>query len=317
MEKFREVLITGGAGFIGSNLVEFLQEISNKIVIIDNLSRGDLGNLDGLLKNKNLKFIKQNITEKNNLEEIFKEHDFQVIFHQAALSSVNESFVNPVLYNEVNVNGSLNLLTLSVKYNVEKFIYASSAAVYGDNTNIPLKESYTPKPISPYAVNKLSLEYYSNIFNEKNNLDTIGLRYFNVYGPKQNPNNHYSGVISIFVNNALHDKNIKIYGDGSYTRDFVYIEDVCRANLNAVTSSPKKSNIFNISGGNIVSIKELAEMIIDITKSKSKILYEKPRFGDIHHSYADISSANEYINYKPVVNLKQGLEKLVDYYKKN
>jgi len=316
IEKFNEVLITGGAGFIGSNLVDFLQNISNKIVIIDDLSNGNLGNIVDSIKNKQIKFIKLNITEKKDLEQIFKINNFQVIFHQAALTSVNESFENPILYNNVNIIGSLNLLELSVKYNIEKFVYASSAAIYGVNTETPLKESYIPKPISPYAVNKLTLEYYSNIFNKKYNLDTIGLRYFNVFGPKQNPKNHYSGVIPIFIIAALRDKDIILYGDGSQIRDFVYVDDVCRANINAAIIPRKKNNTYNIGGGSVISIKELAEIIIKITKSNSKITFEKPKFGDIHQSYADISLAKENINYNPKINLEQGLEKAVDYFKK-
>lgn len=313
-DKLNNVLITGGGGFIGSNLVEFLIPYTEKIVIIDDLSNCDLRNLSNILSKK-IEFIKLDINDRTNLEKVFSAHKFSVVFHHAALTNVKESFDKPIKYNNVNVNGSLNLLTLASQYRIKKFVYASSAAIYGNNCNTPIKESCIPNPISPYAASKLALELYSQVFNDHYDFDAIGLRCFNVFGPRQNPGGHYSGVIPIFIKAALQGKNLTIYGDGSQTRDFVYVEDVCQANLKAALANCKDKNILNIASGKMFSIKELADIIIDKTNSNSKIIYEKSRIGDITESLADISLAKEVLNYKPKINFEEGIEKSVNYYR--
>ena len=314
-EILSKVLITGGAGFIGSNLVEFLIPYAEKIVIIDDLSNSDLKNLSNILNNE-IEFIKLDITDRQNLEKVFSAQEFSIVFHQAALTNIKESFDKPIEYNNVNVNGSLNLLTLASQYGVKKIVYASSASVYGNNCKTPIEESCTPNPISPYAVSKMTLEQYFQVFNDYNNLETIGLRYFNVFGPKQNPNMHYSGVIPIFIKAALQGENLIVHGDGSQTRDFIYVDDVCQANINAALVNKSDKNILNIASGKIISIKEIADIIIEKTKSNSKIMYEKSRIGDIKESLADISLAKEAINFETKIDFEEGIERSIVYYRK-
>lgn len=313
--KFDEVIITGGAGFIGLNLVEYLLPYTRKILVVDDFSNTNHNSSLEIYQNKKIVFYEKNIANQQELETIFKKNNVSVIFNLAALTSVSESFNEPKKYNEVNVTGFLNLIRLSLKYKVKKIVFASSASIYGNNTNIPLKEDSIPDPISPYAVTKVSQEYYSKIYNRLDNFEVVGLRYFNVQGPHQEIIGQDAGVIPLFIRNALYDKDLVIFGDGSQTRDFVYIDDVNQANVNAALISCGTNNIFNIGSGKQVAIDTLAKNIIEETNSKSKIVYKNFIIGEIKKSAADISNAKNSINYNPKINFEEGLCKTIEYYK--
>jgi len=310
--KNKRVVITGGAGFIGSHLAEELAE-NNEVVVIDNLSTGKLENIKHLIDNKKIVFKKGDIRDLDFLKEEFKGVDY--VFHQAAIVSVPFSVEDPILTNEVNVNGTLNVLIAARDCGVKKVIYASSCAVYGDNPNLPLKEDMLPMPLSPYAVTKLAGEYYCQVFTEVYGLPTISLRYFNVYGPRQDANSDYAAVIPKFIKRVLEDKPPIIYGDGKQTRDFIFVKDVVKANIMAAKSNA--TGVFNIASGKQVSINELANLIIEIMGKDFEPIHQRPRPGDIRHSIADISKAKEKLNFQPEYSLKEGLEKTVRWFTKN
>ena len=304
-----KVLITGGAGFIGSNLVERLIK-GNEVIVLDNLSTGKEENIKEFLGNKNFKFINGSITDLNLLRKMTCDVDY--ILHHAAIVSVTESIENPILTNEVNINGTLNVLTAAKENQIKKLAFASSCAVYGDSPKLPKTENMSPNPKSPYAVTKLTGEYYCNVFKNIYGLETLSLRYFNCYGPRQSQESEYAAVIPKFIFAALNDKPIVIYGDGRQTRDFVYVKDVVNANMLAIKNG---SGIYNIGFGKEVTINELADKIIELTKSKSEIIHKKQREGDIKHSLADISKAKKEIGYEPKYNLEQGLNETIRWFK--
>ena len=312
--NFETVLITGGAGFIGSNLAKHLINKANKIVIVDNLSTGRFENIKDLILRDNVFFELVDITDYEKLKNLFLEYSFQYIFHQAAIPSVPRSFRNPLATNNANIVGTLNIFELSHNYDVEKVVYASSSSVYGDTEKLPKTENMEPKPLSPYAVSKISAEYYGKVFNNSQMIRTTGLRYFNVFGPNQDPNSQYSAVIPIFVEAALNNKPIEINGDGKQTRDFTYIENACNANILSAVSQEADGYVINVGCGQRISINDLANEIIKKTDSKSKILHRESRIGDVRHSLADITLANKLIGYEPKVTLVEGLEKTIDYY---
>jgi len=304
-----KILITGGAGFIGSNLVERLIK-DNEVIVLDNLSTGKEENIKEFLGNKNFKFINGSITDLNLLRKMTCDVDY--ILHHAAIVSVTESIENPILTNEVNINGTLNVLTAAKENQIKKLVFASSCAVYGDSPKLPKTENMNPNSKSPYAVTKLTGEYYCNVFKNIYGLETLSLRYFNCYGPRQSQESEYAAVIPKFIFAALNDKPIVIYGDGRQTRDFVYVKDVVNANMLAIKNG---SGIYNIGFGKEVTINELADKIIELTKSKSEIIHKKQREGDIKHSLADISKAKKEICYEPKYNLEQGLKETVRWFK--
>jgi UDP-glucose 4-epimerase len=234
------------------------------------------------------------------------------VIHHAALISVSESTENPLLANDVNVTGTLNLLEASITCDVDRFIYASTCAVYGDTKTLPVREDYMPQPISPYGVSKLAAENYVRVFNDVYGLDTVCLRYFNVYGPRQ-AYNQYSGVITQFMNCISENRYLTIFGDGKQTRDFVNVKDIVDANVLALGSKGTTGEIFNIATGVATKIEQLAKMLLEAAgKPHLKILYDKPRKGDIRHSYADISKAQKKLDYKPKIPLMKGLEELIE-----
>ena len=236
----KNIVVTGGAGFIGSNLVRSLTK-GNKVIIIDDLSTGKLENIRDLIDNQSIIFIEESITDLNLLNKTFKNVDY--VFHQAAVPSVPKSLKDPIKSNYANVNSTLNVLVAARDNKVNKVIFASSSSVYGDTPNLPKREDMTPRPLSPYAVGKISSEYYCMVFSKIYNLPTICLRYFNVYGRRQDPSSNYAAVIPNFINKILNNKPLIIFGDGKQTRDFTYIEDVINANILAATSK----NIGNFS----------------------------------------------------------------------
>jgi len=236
------------------------------------------------------------------------------VFHQAALPSVPRSVKNPIESNNTNINGTLNVLLAAKDNSVKKVIYASSSSVYGDTPTLPKKEEMMPSPLSPYAVSKLAGEYYCQVFSNVYNLPTVSLRYFNVYGPRQDPNSEYAAVIPKFVKSIIENKQPVIFGDGKQTRDFSYIDDVVNANILAAES--KAIGVFNIACGKRITIKSLAETIMKLTGKKLKIKYDKPRPGDIMHSLADITKAKKSFNYKPEFNIEKGLKETIKWFTK-
>lgn len=314
VSRFNRILVTGGAGFIGSHLIDRLLEEGVKVVAFDNLITGIKSNLEHNMTNKNFVFYRGDIRDIDTLNKAIEGVDG--VFHQAALVSVSRSIENPIEANDINVNGTLNVLKTCVDNKVKRLVFASSSSVYGDTKDLPKKEDIALNPVSPYAVSKLSAENYVRVFYKVYGLETVCLRYFNVYGPRQT-SGPYSGVIPIFVKNLLNDKKNIIFGDGEQTRDFTYIKDVVQANICALTSDRAIGDVFNIATGKPTSINELASNLQKITrKTKLGITYAEPRRGDIEHSYADINKAEKLINYEPRVALFDGLTELVEYWKK-
>jgi len=298
------VIVTGGAGFIGSHLTEELVKQGFDVTVLDNLTTGNLHNILSL--KKDITFIKGSITNLSLLKKLFKNTDY--IFHLAAIASVPKSVTDPLASHEVNNTGTLNVLQAAVQNRVKKLVFMSSAAVYGDIPTLPVKEDMPPQPKSPYAVDKLSAEYYCAVFRQVYQLSSVCLRCFNVYGPRQEPDSDYSAAIPKFIALALAGKPLTIYGDGKQTRDFVYVKDVIAANILAARAD--LNGIFNISNGRSVTVNELAGLIIKLTGNKSEIVYDQPRPGDIVHSLADITKAAS-IGFKPSYTMETGLAETI------
>lgn len=288
--KNKTILITGGAGFIGSHIADKLID-DNKVTIIDNLSTGNLKNLKEP-EHENLKILKEDI-RNSNFNELTSGIDY--IFHLAAMSSVPLSIEKPVECHEINVNATVKLLKSAVNNDVEKIIFSSSSSVYGDNKNMPLKETEPPMPTSPYAASNASCELYLKSFYESYGLNYTALRYFNVFGPKQDKSSQYAAVIPNFISAILKGKQPEIYGDGEQTRDFVYIEDIVKANINACKSD--YNGIINVASGEKLTINKLYEIIKDTLGSDLEPKYLPERPGDIKHSLADVTNM-EKINLK-------------------
>ncbi|MBD3350102.1 MAG: NAD-dependent epimerase/dehydratase family protein [Candidatus Lokiarchaeota archaeon] len=307
-----KVVVTGAAGFIGSNLCETLLKKNIEVVGIDNLYTGKLENLNSFKDNKYFKFVKCDIRNLSEIAPILKDTD--VIFHEAAQTSVQGSIQNPSLCNEVNVQGTLNILDLARKNDVEKVILASSAAIYGDDPTLPKKESMHVQPISPYGVSKLAAESYLFAYYRVYGLKTTSLRYFNVYGPRQD-NSPYSGVIAIFLSNIRRNKPINVFGDGTQTRDFVYVKDVVNANILASESIHSAGKILNIASGNPTSLNEVLEILKEEFHRKELMVnYKDNRVGDIKFSSANISLAKKIIGFEPKYDIRAGLEDYIRNY---
>ncbi|MEM3509023.1 MAG: SDR family oxidoreductase [Nitrososphaerota archaeon] len=307
--KEEKILVTGGAGFIGSHLVDELINRGYEVIVLDNFYSGKIGNLRKNLKNKNFKLIKGDVRNIKDVKKAIKNVD--AIFHLAAIVSVPLSIKNPILVNEVNVIGSLNVLKIAIEENVDKFIYVSSCAVYGEAENLPIKEEDKLNPLSPYASSKISVEYYCKVFYKAYGLKTICLRYFNVYGPRQKTG-EYAGVIPIFIQRIKNDKPPIIYGDGKQTRDFVYVKDVVDASIKALEKEEAIGEIFNIGSGEAITINQLAETLLKILgKEKLKPIYEKERVGDIKNSYANIDKAKKILGYEPKYTIIDGLKEML------
>jgi len=293
-----KVVVTGGAGFIGSNIAEELAK-KYEVVIVDDLSSGKLENIRGL----NLEFVRGCVTDIDLLKKVFR--DAEYVFHQAAIASVQKSLEDPLKVEEVNVRGTLCVLIAARDADVEKVVFASSAAVYGDSPELPKRENMTPQPKSPYAVSKLAGEYYCEVFNEVYGLKTVSLRYFNVYGPRQDLTSEYAAVIPRFLIRSLAGKPLVIYGDGNQTRDFVFVKDVVNANILAMEKNV--CGVFNVASGKAVSINELAEVVMKVVGKNVEVVYERERKGDVRHSLGDISKARTFLGYVPEYSLEEGL----------
>jgi len=310
--RYSKILVTGGAGFIGSHIVDRLLTAGFKVVVIDNLCTGRLENIASHQTRKNFHFIQGDIRNLDLINNMLQ--DVDAVFHAAALVSVPSSVENPVLTSEVNVTGTLNLLKGCLDFSVKRFIYVSSAAIYGKIETLPLHESLVPQPISPYGASKLAAENYCKVFYEVYGLATVCLRYFNVYGPRQTYG-PYSGVITIFINQLLSNQRPIIYGDGEQTRDFVNIQDVVDASMLALARKSAVGEVFNIGTGYATSINKVARLLQEITgKTELEPLHTNPRTGDIRHSYADITKARKVLGYNPKVDLKEGLAQFVKWH---
>ncbi|MGA3193095.1 MAG: SDR family oxidoreductase [Candidatus Bathyarchaeia archaeon] len=315
--KYRRILVTGGAGFIGSHVVDKLMEDGYVVTVIDNLHTGSLTNIDRHTDNPNLSFINGDIRDIDLVKKALK--DVDVVFHEAALASVSLSVKDPIFTDQINVEGTLDLLKASCDQNVKRFIYASSAAVYGKTKSSCKKEDDHLSPASPYGVSKLAAENYVQVFQRLYGIETVCLRYFNVYGPRQKVDVHgsYGGVISIFINRILKNMPPIINGDGEQTRDFVYIHDVVKANMLAMNTEKGIGEAFNIATGKGASINKVAETLKQIMNKKElKDIHTEPRPTDIKHGYADISKAREILGYEPQFSIEEGLADLVHWYTK-
>lgn len=308
--KNKNILITGGLGFIGSYISNRLLE-DNNVTIIDNLSTGKLNHLNNQ-NHENLTLI---LKDLNSLDLNLNLRDIDYVFHLAAMTSVPLSVKKPITCHMENVTTTVNLLNACVKNNVEKVIFSSSSAIYGKNMNLPLKETELPMPASPYAASKACCELYLKSFHENYGLNYTALRYFNVFGPKQDKNSPYAAAIPNFINAILNNKQAKIYGDGEQTRDFIYVEEVARANIQSCKSN--FNGILNIASGRNITINQLYEMIRKIMKSELKAKYLPERAGDIKNSQADISNLNK-INLKVnTLDFEKQLSNTIDWFKKD
>lgn len=305
-------LITGGAGFIGSNLADHLAD-RHEITIIDNLATGRQENINHLTNHQNVTIINGSITDPDLMHEITQ--DIDGIFHQAAIPSVPRSVKDPITTNEANITGTLQLLVAAKENGVRKVVAASSSSVYGDTPILPKVETMPPNPLSPYAVTKLTDEYYGKVFTELYGIQTVFLRYFNVFGPRQDPASEYAAVIPKFITRLLKNESPTIYGDGEQTRDFTYITDVVQANIKAMESDA--TGVYNIACERKISLNELAETLMEITGSNQPIIYEPSREGDIRDSLADISRAKAAFGYNPEYTLEEGLRETVAWFKEH
>jgi len=308
--KYKKALVTGGAGFIGSHLVDALLSEGCAVTVLDNLTTGKLSNLDHI-KN-HIKFYQGDIRDQEILNKVAKDCD--IIFHQAALVSVPLTVDDPVDSAMVNEIGTLLVLEAARKNNIKKVVLASSSAVYGDEPDIPKHENMTPNPKSPYAVQKLSGEFYARLYFDLFGLETVCLRYFNVYGSRQDPSSPYSGVISIFMAKASSKKTPVIYGDGNQYRDFVFVKDVVRFNLLAASSDEAIGKTFNVGTGKVTRINRLWEMIRRLKGSNIEPEYERARPGDIRESVASIDYAKKTLGFEPEVSFENGLKETFDWY---
>lgn len=308
--------ITGGAGFIGSHLLEYLlSHKAGKIVVLDDLSSGTMENLKQAEGSKEFEFVKGSICDIKVCEKALAGADF--VLHQAALCSVPRSLENPVATNEVNVSGFLNILTAAKKNNIKRLVYASSSSVYGDSKISPKSETNAVSPLSPYAVSKYTNELYASVFARNFGMNIIGLRYFNIFGPRQNPGGPYAAAIPLFIEALLKKKAPVIFGDGTQTRDFTFVENVVQANMKALFSPPEANgNIFNIACGEQTSINQLFKMLSEIAGLTVTPEYKPYRTGDVKDSIADISKAKSVLGYTPEVNFSKGIETTWNWYNK-
>jgi UDP-glucose 4-epimerase len=309
--SFNNALVTGGAGFIGSHLVEALVEAGCRVTVLDNLSSGNIDNLTHL-KGK-FRFYQEDIRDASAL--LAAAENCEVVFHMAAVVSVPQTIENPVDAAAVNDTGSLLVFEAARKQGVKRVVFSSSCAVYGDDPRLPKREDMLPKPMSPYAVQKLAAEYYANVYDDLYGIETAVLRYFNVYGPRQDPSSPYSGVISIFMTKALLDEAAVIYGDGNQSRDFIYVEDVVKANLLAATAANVRGQIMNIGAGRAVRIKALWQAICHLSGRRIAPQYAPERPGDIVESLAGIERAKDLLNFECDVSFEKGLEKTFEWYR--
>ncbi len=310
MEK---VLVTGGAGFIGSNLCRRLVSEGYFVRVVDNLLTGKKVNLQPIMDR--IEFIEADMGDPRVARSVMR--DIDVVFHQGALPSVPRSVEDPALMHQHCVNATLTLLLAARDAKVKRFVYAASSSAYGDTPTLPKIESMPTSPLSPYAVGKLAGEYYCAVFYHVYGLQTIALRYFNVFGPQQDPASQYAAAIPAFVTKILNDESPTVYGDGEQSRDFTYIDNVVHANILAARAPRTRGEVVNIACGQAVTVNQIIDMINHILGKQVRPVYADPRPGDVKHSVADISRARELIGFRPLVSFQEGLEKAIGWYRKH
>ena len=303
-------LVTGGAGFIGSHIVDALVKNGDKVCVLDDLSSGRRENLEGVADK--IKFVEGDIRDKVIAAKAMDGVDY--VLHQAALRSVPKSLGNPKLYNDVNINGTLNILETAKEAKVKRIVFASSSSVYGETDRFPQREDFYPRLISPYALTKLAGEYYCRIFSEIYGLETASLRYFNVFGPRQSLENQYAVVIPKFITCMLKDENPPIHGDGKQTRDFTYVENVVQANIKAATAPDIKCEVFNIACGKNYSVFDIVKYVNKILKKDIKPKFTPLRPGDVKDTLADIGKARKLIKFDPKIGFEEGIVKTIEYF---
>lgn len=315
----KRIIVTGGAGFIGSNLVETLlnDDRVDKVLVIDNLSNGYYSNIEEFEGHSKFEYVNEDIRNTDKLIELFAGYD--LVSHQAALGSVPRSIQDPITSNDVNVGGTLNVLNAAVKNRIDRVVLAFSSSTYGDSPTLPKVEHIIGKPLSPYAATKYANEVYADVFHKVYGLDYIGLRYFNVFGPKQSPTNPYAAVIPLFCKALMDGKKPVIFGDGKTSRDFTYVANAVNANLKALfTENDEAVNeVYNVACGQQTSLSELVEIIGKALKIAVDPVYKSERSGDVKHSLADISKISSKLNYEPEVLVQQGIEKVLKWYHNN
>lgn len=319
----KKILVTGGAGFIGSNSCEALLNSNNTVICFDNLSTGHTSNIEGIITNPNFTFIKGDIRDLDACKEVMNGVD--LVLHLAALGSVPRSITDPITTNEVNISGFLNVLVAGRDAKVKRVVYAASSSTYGDSKALPKLEDIIGKPLSPYAITKYVNELYADIFAKTFGLDSIGLRYFNVFGRKQDPNGAYAAVIPKFVMQLMRHESPIINGDGSFSRDFTYIDNVLQINMLALNTENKNAlnTVYNVAFGESTTLNELAFYLkqylskYDTAIGAIPFVHGSNRVGDIPHSLASVDKAKQLLGYNPQYSLKRGLEEAVEWYWKN
>lgn len=305
----KSFLVTGGSGFIGSNLVEYLLKYgASKVRVLDNFLTSKKSNLDPFLTHPSFELMVADIRDLQSCRVACE--SIQFISHQAALGSVPRSVKDPGTTHDINATGFINMLVAAREKKINRFVYASSSSVYGDHPQLPKKEMETGNLLSPYAVTKKINELYAGVFSSVYEMEIIGLRYFNVFGPKQSPEGPYAAVVPLFINSLLSNEQPCIDGDGEQTRDFTFVENAVQANIRAMLTDNKEAlnQIYNVAVGERISINQLFENIAALAESSKKPIYRDPRAGDIHDSLADISKSQKLLGYEPTVHFKEGLD---------
>lgn len=313
----KKFLVTGGAGFIGSNIVEYLMQFgAKKVRVLDNFETGHIENLTPFLNQSNFELIEGDIRDPAICQKALEDINF--VSHQAALGSVPRSINDPIATNATNISGFLNMLVAAKDAKIKHFVYAASSSTYGDHPTLPKVEHEIGNPLSPYAVTKYVNELYASVFSKIYGMHTIGFRYFNVFGPRQDPKGPYAAVIPIFVDCALNNKQAYINGDGLTSRDFTFVANAVQANVKGMLSvTPEKNEIVNIAYGQRTTLNELWEGIAEMAKSSARPEYREERLGDVKHSLASIDRASQLLDYQPEYSVKEGLDITVKWYKEN
>jgi nucleoside-diphosphate-sugar epimerase len=306
-------LITGGAGFIGSNLARKLIDLGEDVVVLDNFSTGNRENLDGI--RESIRLVEGDICDIATVREATDGADY--VLHHAAVVSVPRSIEDPLLSNAVNIDGTLNCLQIARQAGVKRFVYAASSSAYGDSVEMPKREDMVPNPLSPYGVAKLVGEMYCKVYYDIYGLETVSLRYFNIFGPYQDPLSEYAAVVPIFITKLLRGERPTIYGDGEQSRDFTFIENAIEANLGAVRSDKAPGHVFNVACGSRFTLNTMLDKLRDLTGSDIEAIYADPRPGDIKHSQGDITAAADLLGYDPRITFEEGLRRTVEWFRKN
>jgi UDP-glucose 4-epimerase len=306
-------VVTGGAGFIGSHIVEELLLQNERVTVIDNFSTGKRENVKPF--EGKAEIVDADLAEAKNLAQIIKGADY--VIHQAAIPSVPKSIIDPVKSHHANVNGTLQLLVACREAGVKRVVYASSSSLYGDSPTLPKHEGMMPNPLSPYGAQKLFAEMYCQVFTKAYGLETVSLRYFNVFGPRQDATSQYSGVLALFIPAVLQGRRPKIYGDGEQSRDFTYVKNVVEANLLACKAPGVGGQVFNVACGDRITVNSMLQQINKITGKDISPIYAEARAGDIKHSQAEIRLAKERIGYQAKVSFEEGLRNTIDWYSQN